>query len=83
MGKQSEGETIARTLREKKGLGMKEVWQCCAYIYTLESFLYKKLNEVMRLIGSEQHEQVWKSKITTLGPFCLLLWDNPFNRKLS
>ncbi|CAF3284153.1 unnamed protein product [Rotaria socialis] len=33
--------------------------------------------------GSEQHEQVWRSKIRTLGPFCLLLWDNPFNRKLT
>ncbi len=37
----------------------------------------------MRLIGSEQHEQVWRSKIRTLGPFCLLLWDNPFSRELT
>jgi len=37
----------------------------------------------MRLIGSEQHEQVWRSKIRTLGPFCLLLWDNPFNTQLT
>jgi hypothetical protein len=35
----------------------------------------------MRLIGSEQYETVWRSKIETLGPFCLLLWDDPFNNK--
>ena len=33
----------------------------------------------MRLIGSKDHEQVWRSKVRTLGPFCLLLWDNPSN----
>ncbi|CAF4612187.1 unnamed protein product, partial [Rotaria socialis] len=37
----------------------------------------------MGSIGSEQHEQVWRSKIRTWGPFCLLLWDNPFNGKIT
>ena len=37
----------------------------------------------MRLIGSEEQEQIWRSKIRTLGPFCLLLWDNPFNKKMN
>ncbi|CAF3503888.1 unnamed protein product, partial [Rotaria sp. Silwood2] len=41
------------------------------------------MNEIMRLIGSEAHEQVWRSKVRTLGPFCLLLWDNPFSSKLA
>jgi len=81
-GKQCEAEQMAKKLREKKDLGMKEVWRCCAHLYTLESFLYKKLNEIMRLIGSKQHEQIWRSKISTLGPFCLLLWDNPFDSKI-
>jgi hypothetical protein len=44
--------------------------------------LYKKLNETMRYIGSEEHEQFWRSKVSTLGPFALLLWDNPFNNKM-
>ncbi|CAF4806941.1 unnamed protein product, partial [Rotaria sp. Silwood2] len=35
----------------------------------------------MRLVGDEQHENVWRSKIRTLGPFCLLLWDDPINIK--
>jgi hypothetical protein len=83
IGKQREAEKIAKHLMTKKKAGMKELWKCCAYLYSLESFLYKKLNEVMRLIGSKDHEEVWRSKVGTLGPFCLLLWDNPFSRKLT
>jgi hypothetical protein len=83
LGKQREAEEMAKHLMEKKNAGMKEVWKCCAYLYSLESFLYKKLNEIMRLIGSEEHEQVWRDKVRTLGPFCLLLWDNPFNSKIT
>jgi hypothetical protein len=73
IGKQSDAEKIAKTLLEQKQLGMKEVWKCCANLYTSNSFLYKILNEVMRLIGSEEHEQIWRSKVRTLGPFSLLL----------
>jgi hypothetical protein len=79
IGKQCEGEKLAKILLEKKQAGIKEVWKCCAYLYSLESFLYKRLNEIMRLIGSEEHEQDWRNKVRTLGPFCLLLWDNPFD----
>jgi hypothetical protein len=82
-GKQREAEKLAEKLREKKEAGMKEVWKCCAYLYTMESFLYKKLNETMRVIGSEEHDQVWRSKVRTFGPFCLLLWDNPFNSNIT
>jgi hypothetical protein len=81
--KQKEAEHLANMLREKKNMGMKEVWQCCAYLYSLESFLYKTLNATMRLVGSKEDEQVWRSKIRTLGPFCLLLWDDPFNKKVK
>jgi hypothetical protein len=82
VGKQREAEKTANLLMDKRNAGIKEIWKCCAYLYSFESFLYKKLNEIMRLIGSEQHEQVWRSKVCTLGPFCLLLWDNPFNSKM-
>ena len=83
IGKQREAEHMAKMLREKQHLGMKEVWKCCAYLYSMESFLYKKLNETMRLIGSKEHEQEWRNNILTLGPFCLLLWDNPFGNKAT
>jgi hypothetical protein len=39
------------------------------------------MNEAMRLIGSDEYEQIWQSKLYTFGPFCLLLWSNPFNDK--
>ena len=83
IGKRREAEQIAKELREKKHSGMKEVWKCCANLYSMESFLYKKLNENMRLIGSKEHEQEWRNNIPTLGPFCLLLWDNPFENKTT
>jgi hypothetical protein len=83
IGEQKDAIMMANTLMEKKALGMKEVWTCCAKLYSLQSFLYKILNDTMRLIGSEEHEQVWQSKVRTLGPFSLLLWDDPFNSKMT
>ncbi|CAF4723536.1 unnamed protein product, partial [Rotaria sp. Silwood2] len=83
LGKKFEGEQLAKMLLEEKDAGIEEIWKRCAYLYSLESYLYKKLNETMRLIGSTEHEQEWRSKIPTLGPFCLLLWDNPFNDKTT
>lgn len=80
--KRREAEYIANLLREKKEAGIKEIWKYCAHLYSCNSFLHKNLNETMRLIGSEDHEDVWQSKISTLGPFCLLLWDNPLNSKM-
>jgi hypothetical protein len=83
IGKQKEAEEMADILREKRNKGMEEVWRCCAYLYSLESFLYKTLNAAMRLVGNREDEQVWRSKVRTLGPFCLLLWDDPFNKKVK
>ncbi|CAF1366722.1 unnamed protein product [Rotaria sordida] len=83
IGKQREAEKLAKMLREKKNAGMEEVWKLCVYLYTLESFLYKTLNAAMRLVGDKEREQVWRSKVRTLGPFCLLLWDDPFNQKVT
>ena len=77
-----EAEELARVLKEKQNGTMEGVWETCAYLYTLESFLYKRLNAAMRLVGDKAHEMNWRSTISTLGPYCLLLWDDPFNRKL-
>ncbi|CAF1485923.1 unnamed protein product, partial [Rotaria sp. Silwood1] len=79
--KEEEAKELANMLKEKKNQGIEEVWEYCAYIYSLESFLYKTLNATMRLVGDKDHEHVWRSKVRTLGPFCLLLWDDPFNTK--
>ncbi|CAF4479431.1 unnamed protein product [Rotaria magnacalcarata] len=37
------------------------------------SFLYRKLNETMRLQGDFAFETLWKSKVPTLAPFAVLL----------
>ncbi|CAF1375262.1 unnamed protein product [Rotaria sp. Silwood1] len=79
IGKTREAEWMANQLMQEKNNGVKEVWRCCARLYTMESFLYKKINETMRLVGSKEHENVWRSKTRTFGPFCLLLWDDPYN----
>ncbi|CAF5006095.1 unnamed protein product, partial [Rotaria sp. Silwood1] len=83
LGKEREAEKMANMLREKKNKDMKEVWKCCAYLYSLESFLYQSLNAAMRLVGDKDKEDEWRSKIRTLGPFCLLLWDDPIHIKMK
>ncbi|CAF3869790.1 unnamed protein product [Rotaria sp. Silwood1] len=79
--KEQEAIEMINMLRKKRNQGIEKVWKCCAYLYSLESFLYKTINSAMRLVGDKDHEQVWRSKVHTLGPFCLLLWDDPFNKK--
>lgn len=83
LGRCCEAKKLAEKLTDERDKGIKRVWQCCARLYSMESFLYKKLNEIMRLIGSDDHEQLWRSKVRTLGPFCLLLWDNPLETQLT
>jgi len=79
--RQHEAEWMATMLMTCKYKTIEEIWICCAYLYTMESFLYKRLNETMRAIGDNTHEQYWRSKVSTLGPFALLLWDDPLNIK--
>ncbi|CAF5006697.1 unnamed protein product, partial [Rotaria sp. Silwood1] len=60
IGKEQEAKELANRLREQIDNGIEEVWKCCAYIYSLESFLYKTLNATMRLVGDKEHEHVWR-----------------------
>jgi hypothetical protein len=74
-GEQEKAEDMAgQLLTVKKGTN-KEIWECCAYLFSKDSFLYRKLNEIMRLVGDddEEHEALWRAKVPTLGPFALLL----------
>jgi hypothetical protein len=51
IGKQHEAEMIAKYLMEKKKAGMKEVWKCCAYLYSLESFfLLVSFNKLLGIL---------------------------------
>jgi hypothetical protein len=73
VGNQKEAEWMAEQLLKTINGTDNEVWQCCAHLYTMESFLYKKMNEYMRLTGDPQYKALWKSKVVTFGPFAHLL----------
>lgn len=83
LGKDRKAERIASMLRQKKNAGMEEVWKECVYYYTSTNFLYKSLNSTVKIIGDKGKENIWKSKVPTLGPFCLLLSDNPFKKGVT
>ena len=72
-GKQCEAKWLAEQLSQMREKSKAEIGQCCIRLYTMESFLYKLLNHTMRLIGDPNHEQIWRSKVNTLGPFACLL----------
>ncbi|CAF1087378.1 unnamed protein product [Didymodactylos carnosus] len=73
VGKQREGEWMAEQLLSVKEGAAEEVWKMSAHLYSLDSYLYRKLNELMRLVGDEEHARYVQSKMYTLGPFTLLL----------
>ena len=73
VGKQKEAEWLAQQLLNVKDGTDQEVWECCVHLYTMESFLYKKMNEYMRLCGDPNKIGLWKSKMATFAPFAYLL----------
>ena len=82
-GKQSEGKWINQQLKQVQHKTQREIGEMCVYLYSLESFLYKILNHTMRLIGDKTHENIWKSKLATLGPFSFLLFYYLFCENVS
>lgn len=83
VGKQKEAEWIAQKLLSVIDKPDQEVWECCAHLYTMESFLYKKMNEYMRLCGDKNSIELWKSKMVTFGPFGYLLQSLTFSKEYS
>ena len=73
LGKQWEATQMAEQLLHCKDDNMEEITRMCAHLYSLDSFLYRKLNEIMRVMHEKQYEHVWKSKERTLGPFIFLI----------
>ncbi|CAF1206772.1 unnamed protein product [Adineta ricciae] len=73
IGKQQEGKWMADQLLYFKEDSFEEIAKCCVWLYCKESFVYKKLNEIMRLDGDEDHALLFQSKVPTLGPFAYLL----------
>jgi hypothetical protein len=83
LGRRLAAENITEKLEAPINNGIKLIWKCYTHLHSPERFIYKKVNEAMRLFSSPEQEEIWRSKVRTLGPFCLLLWDNPFNNKLT
>ncbi|CAF1287970.1 unnamed protein product [Rotaria magnacalcarata] len=75
IGKRREAEWIAEQLLKVREGTESQVWQCCVRLYSMESFLYKKMNEYMRLVGDTKHEALWRGKVPTYGPFAYLLFS--------
>ncbi|CAF3577371.1 unnamed protein product [Rotaria sp. Silwood1] len=71
--KKCEAEWMAEQLRKMSRNSKVVIEKCCARLYTMESFLYQKLNGAMRLVEDEEHSHLWLRKVQTFGPFALLL----------
>lgn len=74
IGQQKEAEWLAQRLLNVRSGTRQEVWECCARLYCMESFLYMKMNEWMRLVDEEEQETIWKNKVPTFGPFACLFY---------
>jgi hypothetical protein len=83
LGKEWDGRQMAEQLLLYKDYAREEIVQRCAHLYSLNTFLFPKLNEVMRLTENKHYEHVWKSKVPTLGPFAYLLNCFTTRRKYS
>jgi len=76
LGKQIEAQKMADELRTVINLSPSEIWKCCAHLYTKDTFLYRRINEIMRLVGDgdEEHKKTWENTIKTIGPYVWLLY---------
>ncbi|CAF3587290.1 unnamed protein product [Rotaria socialis] len=81
MGKKREAEWMAEQLMKVKTGTLQEIGECCAHLYTMESFLCQKLNEIMRLVADYEKQSIWQGKLETFGPFALLLEQYITNAK--
>ncbi|CAF1182892.1 unnamed protein product [Didymodactylos carnosus] len=99
LGKQREAEWMARELVKVKAIYEYEittntvqrsiardleVYHVCAHLYTMESFLYKEINALMRLDGDMEYKELLMSKVPTYGPFAyLLFWKRGVRKEAS
>ena len=74
VSRQKEAEWLAQQLLSVRDATRQNVWECCARLYCMQSFLYIKMNEWMRLVDEKEEEILWNSKVSTFGPFACLLY---------
>jgi hypothetical protein len=55
-----------------------EIWECFIRLYCMDSFLYRRLNEIMRQAADQPDMKLWESSIPIFGSFAYVLWrDGP------
>jgi hypothetical protein len=67
LDRQDDVQRITEKLIAMKNKSKEEILKCCIYLYSLSSFLFKLVNEVLR----ENN----KTKMDTLAPFCYFLTE--------
>ena len=74
-GREREGEWMAQQLLNVKEGTAEEVYPVCARLYSMDSFLYRKMNELLRLITdyNDDSKTLVNDSISTFGPFIYLL----------
>lgn len=74
-GKKREGEWMAQQLLNVKEGTENELYPVCARLYSMDSFLYRKLNELLRLITNYNGDNIKTvdDSMSTFGPFIYLL----------
>lgn len=65
--RQRKAEGFADILLEEKNKRMEAVWKRCAYLYILEDFLYKKVNEIIRFWLKTKSTNIRSILLTSMG----------------
>jgi hypothetical protein len=65
---------MAEQIHQVKYGTEKEIWECFIRLYCMESFLYRRLNEVMRQAADKPDKKLWESSIPIFGSFAYVLW---------
>lgn len=66
---------MARQLLNVKESTSKEVWKCAARLHCMESFLYKRLNEIIYRAADTEPFGLWKKELPPLSAFACILYQ--------
>lgn len=73
LGQQKIAAWMAKQLLQVKEGPKREVLKVCARLYSMDSFLFRKINELMRLSADTDRSVLLRDKLSTFGPFAFLL----------
>jgi hypothetical protein len=73
-GNQVDAEKMAQRLLSVKDGKRDDIWKVCVKLYTMSNFLFKKMNEIMRIdFNQTEYATHALDKLPTFGPFVFLL----------